>query len=168
LKTLGTSIVSSTGGEKQRPQSITKAPPTPADLFGGGLVGGLLGKAVGSMMKGVAEQMQQAQERSEDLLNRARFVIQNDTKLQDYLGTNIQIGSPIAKTSMTQVVNGRSRNKTSLIVPIFSSKGGQAQAQVEEVDGDVKISVQLANGRVIDLSTLGSAGKTIDVDYKEL
>jgi len=119
-------------------------------------------------MKGVAEQMQQAQERSEDLLNRARFVIQNDNKLQDYLGTNIQLGNPIAQNSTTQVINGRSRNKTSLIVPIFSSKGGQAQAQVEEVDGDVKISVQLANGRVINLGTLGSAGKTIDVDYKEL
>lgn len=119
-------------------------------------------------MKGVAEQMQQAQERSEDLMTRARFAIQNDIKLQDYLGTNIQLGTPLSQSSMTQVVNGRSSQKTSLIVPIFSSKGGQAQAQVEEVDGDVKISVQLANGRVVDLGTLGSAGKTIDVDYKEL
>jgi hypothetical protein len=164
LKSLGTSIVST---EKQRPQPITKAPPP--DLFGGGLVGGLLGKAVGSMMKGVAEQMRQQQERSEELLSRARFTIQNDSKLQDYLGSTIQIGNPISQSSMTQVINGRSSQKTSLLLPIYGSKGGaQAQGRVDEVDGDVRISVQLPSGRVIDLGAVGSAGKTIDVDYKEL
>lgn len=72
----------------------------------GSVMGNTLGRAVENMAKGVAEQMQAAQEQAAGLQQAAEQAIRADPQINQHLGDNVQVAQPISQSSSTQIVNG--------------------------------------------------------------
>lgn len=150
------------------------------EAFGGGLVGGLLGRAVGGMLRSavgaLGEQLREAQEQVADVQERAARVIQSNSKLQARMGGSVRVMPAVSQSSMSSSINGRTSKTLTLVMPVVGAGGQAAQAQVQYVEGDragqeLSISVRLPNGEVLDLdggSSLGAAGQTIDVEWRSV
>lgn len=146
---------------------------------GGGLLGGLVGRAVGGLVGGaireMGKQMQQAAQQSEEIRSRAAAVIETSSQVRNRLGPGVRVGLPVSQSSMTQVINGVSSRRVTLLLPVSSSRG-PAQADVSFVEGgqagregDLSIRLRLPSGEVLDVNVAGGyAGKTIDVEWREL
>ncbi|EFN54338.1 hypothetical protein CHLNCDRAFT_135584 [Chlorella variabilis] len=145
--------------------------------FGGGLVGGLLGKAVGSMLRGavgaLGEQLREAQEQVADVQARAARVIESSSQLRQKLGGSVQVGAAFSQSSSTAIINGRTSRRVTLLMPVAGG-GRVAQAQVQYVEGDttadqLSIAVRLPSGEVVQLDGGSSpGGQIIDVSWQSV
>lgn len=147
--------------------------------FGGGLVGSLLGKAVGGVLRSavgaLGEQLREAAERAQDVQDQASRLIESSSKVRAALGGSIRVGAPVSQSSSSSSINGRSSQTVTLIVPVVGANGRTAQAQVRAVEGggsgrpQLSVSVRLPNGQTVDLDDISSpAAQTIDVEWRSV
>lgn len=113
---------------KPKHASFWLAPLFAEDLgLGGGLVGGLLGRAAGAVLrsavKGLGEQMRQAQEQVADVQDRAARIIESSSKLRQALGGSVQAMPPVSQSSMSQSINGRMTKTVTLLLPVAGANG---------------------------------------------
>ena len=153
--------------------------PPEAD-FGGGLVGGLMSRAVGGLLRGalgmIEGQLAAAQEQAEGVQSRAAAVIEGSARLRERLGGPVRVLEPMAQSSMTSIINGRSTRTITLLLPVVGADGRAAQAQVDYAEGagadGLQVVVQLPSGETLDLSGggggggPGGGGGTIDVEWR--
>lgn len=162
------------------PQPLRPACPAaePGLGGGGGLVSGLLGRAVGRMMQSalgaLGEQLREAQEQAADVQQRAADLIENDARVRQRLGGTVRCMAPMSQGSMTQSINGRVSRVVTLVLPVVGQNGRSAQAQVRWVEGgdraeeQLSVSVRLPGGEVLQLDGGAHTGMTIDVEYRSL
>jgi hypothetical protein len=108
--------------------------PRPAeDAFGGGLVGGLMGRAVGSMLRSamgaLGEQLREAQEQVADVQDRAASAIQASSRLRQRMGGEVRVGPAMSQSSSTSIINGQMSRNVTLIMPVVGPGGKTAQAR---------------------------------------
>ncbi|KAI3435896.1 hypothetical protein D9Q98_001954 [Chlorella vulgaris] len=166
--------------ERRRQQDIFQPP---EGAFGGGLMGGLLNKAVGSMLRsavGALEgQLREAEEQTAEVEDRAARLITGSSKLRQRLGA-VRVGPAMARSSSMTSINGRASSQVTLVLPVEGERGQVAQAQVQYVAGgsavadQLSVAVQLPNGEVVELGgggssgSSGGSGQVIDVDWKSV
>lgn len=152
------------------------------ELFGGGLMGRAMGGLVGRALRSVGEGLAEASRQAEEVQAQAAAAIESDSRVRSALGGSCQVGSPMSQSSMTQVINGRSSRRVSLVMPVQGANGRMAQAQVEFTDSsettaqDLTATVRLPDGTTVRIKGGGSgggsssyaAGQTIDVEWREL
>ncbi|PSC71395.1 hypothetical protein C2E20_5367 [Micractinium conductrix] len=150
----------------------------PEDAFGGGLVGGLISKAVGGMLRSavsaLGEQMRQAAEQAADVQDRAARIIEGSAKLRSRLGGDVRVLPPVSQSSMSSSVNGRMTKTVTLLMPVVGAGGQTAQAQVQFAEGEgasggLTVAVRLPNGEVVQLDGGSSpSAQTIDVEWRSV
>jgi hypothetical protein len=148
-----------------------------ADLFGGGLVGGLMGRAVGSLLGGALNELRDVADQVADVQGRAAAAIEGSNVVLARLGS-VRCLPAVSQSSMTQTINGQTTRTVTLIMPVAGSGGYQvATAEVRYIQNavnmDLEIVLALPNGERLQVDEgggggSGSAGRTIDVEWKEL
>lgn len=106
----------------------THLPPTEE----GGIIGGLMGMAVKTIFSAVGKQMQQASQQSTAVREQAAALIESDFRVQRALGGGrVQVSrNPISQSSSTTVINGQRSAAVTLLLPVQSSAGETATAEV--------------------------------------
>lgn len=154
--------------------------PVPKDLFGGGIMGRMMGGLVTSAIKAVSEQVAASAKESNAAYNEAARKLRSSSKLKSRLGDAIEVGPALSQSVSSAYINGRSSKQIQLLVPVYGVGGRAAQAvvQVQEAAGQPRnfdITVRLPEGDSVritgsgdDDSGSGEAGRTIDVEYWEV
>lgn len=100
-----------------------------SDVFGG-----LMGMAVKSIFSAVGKQLQQASQQSAAVREQAAALIESDFRVQRALGGGrVQVGrDAISQSSSTTIINGQRSAAVTLLLPVQSSGGQTATAEVGE------------------------------------
>ena len=100
-----------------------------SDIFGG-----LMGMAVKSIFSAVGKQLQQATQQSAAVREQAAALIESDFRVQRALGGGrVQVGrDAISQSSSTTIINGQRSAAVTLLLPVQSSGGQTATAEVGE------------------------------------
>ena len=95
-------------------------------------MGGLLGMALKGVMGAVGKQLQAASQQSAQVRDRAAALIESDMRLREALGGgSIRVSStPISQSSSTLIINGQRTATGILLLPVQSSNGATATAEV--------------------------------------
>lgn len=96
-------------------------------------MGGLLNKAVGSMLRsavGALEgQLREAEEQTAEVEDRAARLITGSSKLRQRLGA-VRVGPAMARSSSMTSINGRASSQVTLVLPVEGERGQVAQASM--------------------------------------
>ena len=99
-------------------------------------MGGLLGMAVKGLVGAVGKQLQQSSKQIADVRMRAAALIEADSGVRDALGGgNVRVSrDPISQSSSTTLINGQRSASVTLLLPLQSSTGATATAEVRLTD----------------------------------
>ena len=146
-------------------------------LFGGGLLGRVMGGVLSSAIRSAAAQMEQAAEAAAALQEQAARVVEGSTELRNKVGGRVKILPPISQFSGLTNINGAVRQRTALIMPLADERGrivGEATAeQIQGADSKgnaprLDITVVLNDGRTVELDSNAPSGQTIDVEWRRV
>jgi hypothetical protein len=84
-----------------------------ADAFGRGVTGRIMGGLVGRAFGGMMKTIQQQNEAARGLQEEAAHAIKNDPEVQQQLGGSIRVGSPFSQEQSTMSINGRTTQRVS-------------------------------------------------------
>lgn len=144
--------------KKERKEQITgplnemlKGAPLPIRLMGK-IVSPLLAKAA----EEIAEQTADMQEMWED----ARMRLINSSEVADICGEQLQISQPFSQSQSTTVINGQ---RSARVQSSFQVVGTRASgvATLESVNGEIRTLNVNVNGRIINVGSIGSGGRSI-------
>ncbi len=93
---------------------------------------GLVGFVLERLIQQVGSQLQEGQRQADDISQRAAAVIESDPRVRRALGgATVRVSqSPTSQSSSTVYVNGRRSAEVTLLLPVSSSSGTTAMAQV--------------------------------------
>jgi len=133
-----------------------------APLFGGGLLGRAIGGLVGTAIQGVAGALQEAQAEARGALEEASDAIQADRRVQEALGTPVQVSGPLSQSMSKSSVNGVTSSQLNMVVAV-SGPRGSAQASIASSEGrgiprTTSAVVMLPGGRSINVPVGGGRG----------
>jgi len=143
----------------------------PGEMFGG-LMGRTVGSLIGSVFRGLSEQLAETQRQTRDVYAEAADRVQKSEEIRSALGS-VTCGAPFSQSSSSQSINGVITKRTALEFPVSGTRGsGMVQVDATE-DADrirnIRINVRLSSGRTIRVeSDRSSEGRTIDVDWKDV
>lgn len=148
-------------------------------LFGGGLLGRVVGGVLNSALASIAEQARQAQEAAAELQSRAQRVVRGSRELQRAApGQDFTLLPPVSQSAFTASVNGRVQSRMRLVMPLVDGRGRLlGQAAVEQVSGagapegkplPLEVEVHLVSGRTIAIKETESTARVIDVEWHEV
>jgi len=102
----------------------------PLNLFA--QLAGLVGFVLERLIQQVGSQLQEGQRQADDISQRAAAVIESDPRVRRALGgATVRVSqSPTSQSSSTVYVNGRRSAEVTLLLPVSSSSGTTAMAQV--------------------------------------
>ena len=93
-----------------------------------------MGMAVKSIVGAVGKQLQQASQQSAAVREQAAALIESDFRVRKALGGGkVQVSrNPISQSSSTSIINGQRSAAVTLLLPVQSSDGETATAEVSE------------------------------------
>ena len=96
------------------------------------MMGGLLGMALKGVMGAVGKQLKAASQQSAEVRTRAAAIIESDVRVRDALGGgSVRVSrDPISQSSTTSIMNGQRSAAVTLLLPLQSSSGATATAEV--------------------------------------
>lgn len=101
------------------------------DRFGGGgIMGNLLGRALGGIISQVGQQMQEAGQAGQEVRAKAAAMIEGSGQVRRRLGGSVRVEGPVSQSIMTSSINGRASRRVTLVLPVVGVSGRVAQAQV--------------------------------------
>ena len=91
-----------------------------------------MGFVLERLIQQVSSQLQEGQRQADDLTQRAAAVIESDPGVRSALGgATVRVSrSPTSQSSSTMYINGRRSAEITLLLPVSSSSGATAMAQV--------------------------------------
>lgn len=142
------------------------------DAFGRGVTGRIMGGLVGRAFGGMMKTIQQQNEAARGLQEEAAHAIKNDPEVQQQLGGSIRIGTPFSQEQSTMRINGRTMQRVRLQMPVVGSRGS-AEAVMEQSDNSRRITVHLPGGGRIPVGPHSSggrydSGRVIDVEAEDV
>lgn len=99
------------------------------ELFGGGLLGRAAGGLMGAALRSVGQSLAEASQQLAEVQARAASAIESDPRVRSALGGSCRAGQPMQQSSMSSSVNGVSRRRVTLVLPVEGPGGRMAQAQ---------------------------------------
>ena len=94
--------------------------------------------------------MVQDQQSMKALLSDASDFLLNDVALRNVLGTNIELGTPFSKTSSSTMVNGITKSRLELIIPVSGTQNTGRVRLVANQDGITQLELDVG-GRIINV-----------------
>ncbi|KAL6776275.1 hypothetical protein ACKKBG_A20485 [Auxenochlorella protothecoides x Auxenochlorella symbiontica] len=168
-------------GSHDRSERQTPGRPDPSDmgrqLFGGSIMGRMLGGLVSSALSSVAEQMAQASEAAAATQERSARLVQSSAELRRLLGGPATLLGPISQASTSTSINGVRRQRIILTMPVADTGGrivGEALAERElgegprDQAGPLELTVRLSSGKIVRLDDSSVPPATIDVEWKRV
>ena len=105
----------------------------------------------------------------------AAAAIEGSDRVRAALGGDVRVLAPVAQSSAACSVDGASRTRVSLLLPVAGAGGGAAQARVEYVVGgeagaapQLVVEVALRNGSTIRLGGPGRGQRVIPVKWRDV
>ena len=106
------------------------------------------------MMKRVNNEMKRSmtaeQQSSARLLSDARDILLNDIAVKNMLGTDISLGTPISRTSSSSTVNGQTRSRLELVIPVSGSANTGRICLTADQDGIMQLELDVG-GRLVNI-----------------
>lgn len=137
-----------------------------------------MGGVISSAISSAARQMKKAAEIAAKLQDQTARIVENSAELQRQVSGRVKVLPPISQFSGMSNINGFVRQSLTLIMPIADEQGqivGQATAkQVQgsssggKEDSPFGITVELNDGRIIELASRSPSGRTIDVEWRKV
>lgn len=142
------------------------------DAFGRGVTGRIMGGLVGRAFGGMMKTIQQQNEAALGLQEEAAHAIKNDPEVQQQLGGSIRVGSPFSQEQSTMSINGRTTQRVRLQMLVVGLRG-TAEAVVEHSGDSRRITVNLPGGGRIHVGSRSSGsrydgGRVIDVEAEDV
>mmetsp|Transcript_30670 Transcript_30670/g.34436 ORF Transcript_30670/g.34436 Transcript_30670/m.34436 type:complete len:381 (-) Transcript_30670:39-1181(-) len=137
---------------------LLKNAPLPIRLFGKYIAAPLMGKIASKL----AEGMERQRETMEKIVDDTRSYLLNDNEIADLLGMPMQLGTPIAQSSVSASMNGRKQNRMELSLEVSGPKTNGIVRIVATEEGIGQLLVE-ADGKLynVDLASSKGGGKKI-------
>ena len=94
--------------------------------------------------------MVQDQQSMKVLLSDASDFLFNDIAVRNVLGTNIELGTPFSKTSSSTMVNGVTKSRLELIIPVSGTQNTGRVRLVANQEGIMQLEVDVGR-RIINV-----------------
>jgi hypothetical protein len=124
------------------------------------MVGSLVRPLISSAMSSLAETMAEQQESVSSLMSTAQLCLESDERVAQLLGGGggrLQVSNPFSQSSSTSSINGQSTSRVDLAFEVY----GAVQSGVVRLSASngkiTQLSLQAANGRVVEVRTSPSS-----------
>mmetsp|Transcript_21237 Transcript_21237/g.23560 ORF Transcript_21237/g.23560 Transcript_21237/m.23560 type:complete len:152 (-) Transcript_21237:54-509(-) len=117
---------------------------------------------MGKVASKLAEGMERQRETMEKIVDDTRSYLLNDNEIADLLGMPMQLGTPIAQSSVSASMNGRKQNRMELSLEVSGPKTNGIVRIVATEEGIGQLLVE-ADGKLynVDLASSKGGGKKI-------
>jgi hypothetical protein len=118
------------------------------------MLGKLITPLVSKLASKAAVAMAEQQKTTNQVLQDARGYLLADPAITDMLGDSLQVGAPFSQSSSSTSINGKTRSRTQLSVPVAGPLGQGVAQIVATEDGIAQIQVQATSnqGRQRDIN----------------
>ena len=126
----------------------------------------MMGRLSNAMAKSMAEQQQS----NKYLLSDASKILSNDVAVKNVLGNSIELGTPFSKTSSSSMVNGVTKSRLELVIPVSGSENTGRIRLIANQDGIMQMELDVG-GRIINVPLDSSRGRyddAIDADIEDI
>jgi hypothetical protein len=121
----------------------------------------MFGSMIAPLFETMASTFQEQQSIVDKFLSQAEVLIQRNSEIKKALSGTILSGTPFSQSSSTSSINGVTRQQVQVSFPIQGSSSGAAVARLVATEqGIQQLTVQLNDGRVIDIDTKSGGSST--------
>jgi len=125
---------------------------------------------MGRLSNAMAKSMAQENQSNKYLLSDASKILSNDVAVKNMLGSSIELGTPFSKTSSSSMVNGVTKSRLELVVPVSGSENTGRIRLISNQDGIMQMELDVG-GRIINVPLDSSRRRyddAIDADIEDI
>jgi len=124
---------------------------------------------MGRLSNAMAKSTAQEEQSNKYLLSDASKILSNDVAVKNMLGPSIELGTPFSKTSSSSMVNGVTKSRLELVIPVSGKQNTGRIRLIANQDGIMQMELDVG-GRIINVPLDNNRqryGDAIDADIED-